>query len=147
IDVNKTREALIARRLEQLHSKDEILALYLNTIPFGDNTFGIQAAAERFFSTSADKLTYDQAAVLIGMLKATHRYNPTLFPERALGRRNVVPDQLAKYAFVTAARVDSLRALPVELTYKRITHHSGLAPSFPAYIIPELMARCRTHLT
>lgn len=146
IAVNKIREALIARRLEQLHSKDEILALYLNTIPFGDNTFGIQAAAERFFSTSADKLTYDQAAVLIGMLKATHRYNPRLFPERALGRRNVVLGQLAKYDFVSAARVDSLRALPVELKYKRITHHSGLAPYFRAYIKDELMAWCRKHL-
>lgn len=144
--VNKIREALIARRLERLYTKEEILALYLNTIPFGDNTFGIEAAAERFFSTSADKLTYDQAAILIGMLKATYTYNPRLFPERARGRRNVVLAQLGKYGFVKEAAVDSLQALPVELKYKRITPHSGLAPYFRAQIKDELIAWCRKHL-
>lgn len=146
IAVNKIREALIARRMEQLYTKEDILALYLNTIPFGDNTFGIQAAAARFFSTSADKLTYDQAAVLIGMLKATHRYNPRLFPDRARGRRDVVLGQLGKYGFVPESTVDSLRELPVELKYKRITHHSGLAPYFRAHIKDELMAWCRKNL-
>src|SRR5690606_26128209 len=103
--------------MEQLYTKEDILALYLNTIPFGDNTFGIQAAAARFFSTSADKLTYDQAAVLIGMLKATHRYNPRLFPDRARGRRDVVLGQLGKYGFVPYSIVDSFRECPVELKY------------------------------
>ncbi|MFO7257615.1 MAG: transglycosylase domain-containing protein [Bacteroidota bacterium] len=146
IAINKIREALIALRLEQLYTKEEILALYLNTIPFGDNTFGIQAAAERFFSTSASKLTYEQAAVLIGMLKATHTYNPRLFPERSRGRRNVVLSQLGKYGFIPQSKVDSLQALPVELKYQRITHHSGLAPYFRAHIKDELIAWCRKHL-
>src|SRR5690606_23426111 len=144
--VNKIKEALIARRLERLYSKDEIITLYLNTIPFGDNTFGIEAAAERFFSTSASDLTYDQAAVLVGMLKATYTYNPRLFPDRSLTRRNVVLGQLNKYGFVEDGVTDSLKALPVTLKYKRITHHSGLAPYFRAYIKDELMAWCRKHL-
>lgn len=146
IAVNKIREALIARRLERLYSKDEIITLYLNTIPFGDNTFGIEAAAERFFSTSASDLTYDQAGVLVGMLKATYTYNPRLFPERSLARRNVVLAQLSKYGFVEDSVSDSLKALPVTLKYKRVTHHSGLAPYFRAYIKDELMAWCRKNL-
>ena len=146
IAVNKIREALIARRLEHLYTKDEIITLYLNTIPFGDNTFGIEAAAERFFSTSASKLTYDQAAVLVGMLKATYTYNPRLFPDRSLARRNVVLGQLNKYGFVEDAVTDSLKEMPVTLKYKRITHHSGLAPYFRAYIKDELMAWCRKNL-
>lgn len=146
IAVNKIREALIARRLERMYTKDEIITLYLNTIPFGDNTFGIEAAAERFFSTSARDLTYDQAAVLVGMLKATYTYNPRLFPDRSLARRNVVLGQLGKYGFVDDAVVDSLKALPVTLEYKRITHHSGLAPYFRSYIKDELAAWCRKNI-
>lgn len=146
IAINKIREALIARRIERLYTKDEIIALYLNTIPFGDNTFGIEAAAERFFSTSARDLTYDQAAVLVGMLKATYSYNPRLFPERSLARRNVVLGQLGKYGFVEETTVDSLQGLPVTLKYKRITHHSGLAPYFRAQIKDELIAWCRKNV-
>ena len=99
---------IIARRLEKVYSKDEILVLYLNTIPFGDNVYGIKTAAERFFSVPVNKLTLDQSAVLIGMLKATHRYNPRLFPERAKQRRDVVLAQLEKYDFITEGKRDSL---------------------------------------
>lgn len=146
IAINKIKEALTARRVEKLYTKDEILALYLNTIPFGDNTFGIEAAAERFYSTSASELTYDQAAVLVGMLKATFTYNPRLFPERSQARRNVVLAQLAKYGFIEEPLADSLKNLPVALEYRRITHHSGLAPYFRAFIREELLAWCQKNV-
>jgi penicillin-binding protein 1A len=143
--INKMREIVIASRLETVYDKNALLALYLNTVPFGDNTFGIESAAQRFFSTSTEKLTPDQGAVLIGMLKATHSYNPRLFPERGKERRNVVLEQMKKYEKLSSSTVDSLKALPITLTYNKITHHSGSASYFREYIRSELLAWCRDH--
>ena len=128
--INKMREMLLASRLEKAYDKNSILALYLNTVPFGDNTYGIESAAQRFFSTSTKKLSADQGAVLIGMLKATHSYNPRIFPERSMERRNVVLSQMEKYGKLKPATTDSLQALPIALKYNKITHHSGLASTF-----------------
>ena len=128
--LNKLREVRIAIKLEDLYTKQELLTLYLNTVPFADNVFGIQAAADRFYSKSANDLTVDQAALLVGMLKATHSYNPRLFPDRSLKRRNVVLSQMVKYKKLPPETADSLKALPVELTYNKISHHQGLAPYF-----------------
>ena len=143
--LNKMREMIVASRLENTYGKDELLALYLNTVPFGDNTFGIESAAQRFYGVSAQKISVDQGAVLIGMLKATHSYNPRIFPERAKERRNVVLAQMKKYRKLSASLADSLQALPVILQYHRITHHSGLAPYFREYIRAELLDWCRAH--
>jgi penicillin-binding protein 1A len=145
IVVNKMREAVIARRLEDVYSKKDILTLYLNTVPFADNTFGIEAAAQRFYSTSARNLSTEQAAVLIGMLKATHFYNPRLFPERAEDRRNVVIRQMVKYNFLTDSIADSLKVLPMTLSYNKVSHHQGLAPHLREYLKAELMEWCRNH--
>ncbi len=95
--VNKLREAIIAYRLERIYSKQEILAIYLNTVPFAENIFGIEVAAERFFSKAPLKLEVHEAAVLIGMLKANNYYNPRTHPDRAKERRNIVIGQMAKY--------------------------------------------------
>jgi penicillin-binding protein 1A len=143
--INKLREVKIARKLEALYTKNELLTLYLNTVPFADNVFGIQAAAERFYSSSAKQLTVDQAALLIGMLKATHSYNPRLFPGRALVRRNVVLNQLVKYQKLDSAQAEKLKALPVELEYNKISHHEGLAPYFREQLKAELENWCMTH--
>lgn len=145
LPINKIKEVIIARRLERVYSKDEILALYLNTIPFGDNVYGIKTAAERFFSVPVNKLTLDQSAVLIGMLKATHRYNPRLFPERAKQRRDVVLAQLEKYDFITEEEKRAWQAKPLKLEYKKISHNSGSAPYFRSYIRSELLEWCKTH--
>ncbi|MBA4058451.1 MAG: penicillin-binding protein, partial [Marivirga sp.] len=91
------------------------------------------------------KLTLDQSAVLIGMLKATHRYNPRLFPERAKQRRDVVLAQLEKYEFITEEEKNTWQAKPLKLDYKKISHNSGLAPYFRAYIRSELLEWCKTH--
>jgi penicillin-binding protein 1A len=88
--VNKLREAIIAYRLERIYSKEDILTLYLNTVPFSENIFGIEVAAERYFSKKPADLTVDEASVLVGMLKANNYYNPRLHPERSKDRRNVV---------------------------------------------------------
>lgn len=136
--VNKLREVVIARRLESLYSKEEILALYLNTIPFGDNTYGIQAAAHRFFSTTARDINPQDAAVLVGMLKATHSYNPRLFPENSRGRRNVVLAQMSKYDMITNAVRDSLKALPLTLKFGVTRKETGIAPYFRENLKSEL---------
>lgn len=143
--INKLREAVIATRMERIYSKKEILALYLNTIPFADNTYGIQAAAKRFFSTTSKDLTLDQAGVLVGMLKATHYYNPRLFPDRARDRRNVVLSQMVRYHFLSAAQADSLRKKPIALEYQKTTFHEGLAPYFRDQVKAEIIRWCESH--
>lgn len=140
--INKFREAIIATRMEGIYAKGEIIALYLNTIPFADNTYGIQAAAKRFFSTTTKDLTLEQATILVGMLKATHYYNPRLFPDRAQDRRNVVLAQMAKYKFIPQHRADSVKKIPIKLAYQKITFHKRLAPYFREYVKAELLQWC-----
>lgn len=144
--INKLRELMVASRLEKVYDKNSLLTLYLNTVPFGDNTFGIESAAQRFFSVTTQKLSADQGAVIIGMLKATHSYNPRIFPDRSIKRRNVVLAQMEKYDKLSSQSADSLQALPLHLKYNKITHHSGLASYFREYIRPELLAWCRDHI-
>jgi penicillin-binding protein 1A len=136
--VNKFREVVIARRLEALYSKKQIIALYLNTIPFGDNTYGIQAAANRFFSTTAKDIKPQHAAVLVGMLKATHNYNPRLFPDNSKRRRNVVLAQLAKYNMISREVSDSLRRLPLVLKFSVAKKETEIAPYFRENLKAEL---------
>ena len=145
LPINKLREIIIARRLENVYTKDEILVLYLNTVPFGDNVYGVRTAADRFFSSAVKNLTPDQAAVLVGMLKATHTYNPRIFPDRSKQRRNVVLAQMEKYSFITTEEKESLQLKPLGLRYNRVTHNSGLAPYFREYIKNDLLAWCATH--
>ncbi|MBL7857350.1 MAG: transglycosylase domain-containing protein [Cyclobacteriaceae bacterium] len=143
--INKMREVITASRLEIIYTKKELITLYLNTVPFSDNAFGIQTAALRFYSTTADSIRTDQAAVLIGMLKATTSYNPRLFPDRALQRRNVVLAQMVKNNVLSEDKADSLKALPIELRYNRTTHHHGLAPYFREYLKAELLTWCKNN--
>lgn len=143
--INKMREFRTAMKLEGIYSKKEIITLYLNTVPFADNVYGIEAAADRFYSVNAKKLTIDQAAVLIGMLKATHNYNPRLFPDRSLSRRNVVLAQMVKYDYLKKEKADSLKILPIDLQYNKISHHQGLAPYFREYLKAELLTWCKNN--
>ncbi len=140
--VNKLREIIIARRLESIYSKQELLELYLNTVPMGGNLFGIERASRRFFNTSADSLKPEEAAVLICMLKATTSYNPRLHLEKSRQRRNVVLAQMAKYSFLSPAAADSLQRLPLKLNYRYETHNDGMAPYFREQLRLELVAWC-----
>ena len=109
--INKTKEIILAYRLENIYSKEDILTLYLNTIPFGENVMGIESASRRFFNKSATQLKVEEAAVLIGMLKANTYYNPRLYPENAMMRRNVVLTQMNKYNYLSKTETDSIQAL------------------------------------
>lgn len=126
--VVKLREIFTAYRLEKIYTKDEILTLYLNTVSFGERTFGIESAAQKYFSTSASDLTLPQAATLIGMLKGPSWYNPRLHPERALQRRNTVINQMIKYDFLPEDDGEKYKDTELDLHYKAIEHYSGLAP-------------------
>ncbi len=143
--VNKLREAIIAYRLERIYSKDEILTLYLNTVPFGENIFGIELAAERFFNKKPKNLTVDESAVLIGMLKANNSYNPRLHPERSLERRNVVIGQMVKYEYLSEEEGGTFKAKPLGLDYRVVSYNEGPAPYFLEMLEPELQEWCNEH--
>ena len=118
--VNKMREFIIAARIEKVYSKEEILLLYLNSVPFGEDTCGVESAAHRFFSKSARNLNIEESAVLVGMLRANTRYNPVTRPENALARRNTVLQLLEKVHRLDSVTVDSLQNLPLVTRYENI---------------------------
>ena len=142
LPVSKIRESIIAYRLEKLYSKHEILTLYLNTVPFGENTFGIELAAERFFSVRPDKLTVPQAATLVGMLKANNYYNPRTNPERSLQRRNTVISQMAKYKYITADKAKLYSSAPLGIKYNYLVYNTGPGAYFRELIRPQLEEWC-----
>ena len=127
--VNKTKEVFMAVRLENLFSKEEIVTLYLNTVSFGENIFGIGTASQRYFNKKVEALDIEESAVLIGMLKANTRYNPRLNPESAKNRRNVVLRQMEKYNYLEKSSADSLAGLPLVLKYTN-TESGGPADYF-----------------
>lgn len=113
--VFKTKEWLTALKLELIYTKEEILALYLNTVSFGNNTFGIKVAASQYFNKSPDRLAPQEAALLVGMLKATSTYDPVSNPENARGRRNVVLSQMRKYDYLSQQDYEKYAASPLDL--------------------------------
>lgn len=143
--IQKIKEAIIAIKLERNFTKEEIITLYLNTVPFGDNVYGIRNAARTFYQKDPDDLTLDESAVLIGMLKATTYYNPRLNPENSLRRRNTVINQMLRNDYITAAEADRYKAQPVKPNYKKITDATGLAPYFRMVLLNQVKQWCETH--
>jgi len=125
--INKIREMLLAKRLERIYNKEEILTWYLNTVPFGNGIFGIEVACKQLFNTSTENISIQNAAVLIGMLKATGVYSPLRNEDRSLDRRNIVLQQMVKNNFISTADYDSLSRLPIKLNYKKEGHTEGIA--------------------
>jgi penicillin-binding protein 1A len=144
--VNKLREAIIAYRLERIYTKEEILTLYLNTVPFGENIFGIEVAAERYFSKKPQDLTVDEAAVLVGMLKANNTYNPRLNPERSKERRNLVISLMVTNGYLSDEAGETYKEKPLEIKYTRISFNEGPAPYFLEMLKPELLEWCAGNL-
>ncbi len=139
--ITKFKEWHTAVRLEKFYTKNEILVMYLNTVTFGHETYGIKSAAEVFFNTSPDSLKAEQAALLVGTLKAPTYYSPVLNPENALRRRNIVLSQMHKYNFISQAVSDSLSSIPLELNYNVQSHISGPANFFRTYLQTILTRR------
>lgn len=118
--MQKFKEWIIAIRLERRFTKDEIITMYLNTVPFSGMSWGIDAASREFFNKKPAELKVEEAAVLIGMLKATSLYNPRLNPENSKERRNVVLKQMVKYGKLDQGTYESIREKNVKLDYKRV---------------------------
>ena len=125
---SKFKEWIVAAKLEHNYSKSEILTMYLNTVDFGSNAFGIKTAAKTFFDKAPSELTVEEAAVLVGLLKAPSTYNPVRNPENSLARRNTVLSQMLKYDYLTQEEFDSISAIPINMSrYSPQTHHEGNA--------------------
>lgn len=141
--ITKLKEWVMAVKLEKQLTKHEIITLYLNTVPFGSNVYGIRNASLTFFNKPPDKLSVEEAAVLIGMLKASTYYNPKKNPENAMRRRNTVIDQMAKYSYLTVKQAHELKKKPIILNFHKVTHHDGIAPYFRQIVELEVKALCK----
>ncbi len=141
----KIKEAIIAIKLERNFTKEEIITLYLNTVPFGDNVYGIRNASKTFFSKEPDRLSVEEAASLIAMLKGSTMYNPRVYPSRARERRNVVIDQMVRNDYLQEKLADSIKTLPIKLNYQKLDETAGLAPYFRMVLGEEMKKWCRDH--
>ncbi|MBS2209982.1 transglycosylase domain-containing protein [Carboxylicivirga mesophila] len=130
LPVGKTKEIFTAARLEKIYSKDEILMLYLNTVPFGEDIYGIEVASQRFFGKKSLHLNPAEAATLVGMLAANTAYNPRLNPERSFDRRNIVLKRMKEHGSISENEYLKWSQSKIELNYKRIDHNTGIAPYF-----------------
>jgi len=143
--IAKTKEWILAIRLERAYTKEEIMTMYLNTAPFGANSFGIKSASKVFFNTTPDSLDVLQSAILSGMLKAPTWYNPYRNPDNAKRRRNTVLSQMNKYSLLTDAAFDTLKEKPIALEYKVESHNTGIATYFRNEIAKDLKKWCATN--
>jgi len=146
LGIMKLKEWVTAVKLERNYSKQEIIAMYLNTVDFGSMSFGIKSASKTFFNKTPDQLNPDESALLIGILKAPSFFSPVRNPERALGRRNIVLKQMEKYGYISDMECDSLKILPIDMSNYRIQDHtSGLATYFREYMRMYLTEWCSSH--
>ena len=139
----KSKEWIIATKLETVYSKKEIITMYANTVDFGNNSFGIKTAAKTYFNTTPRDLTAEQAAVLVGMLKATSYYNPKNNPKNSLARRNVVLDNLYHHGDISRQVCDSLKNIPIKLDFKVEENYDGQAKYFREAIANYLKEWCQ----
>mgnify|MGYP000993372080 FL=1 len=139
----KSKEWIIATKLETVYSKKEIITMYANTVDFGNNSFGIKTAAKTYFNTTPRDLTAEQAAVLVGMLKATSYYNPRNNPKNSLARRNVVLDNLYHHGDISRQVCDSLKNIPIKLDFKVEENYDGQAKYFREAVANYLKDWCQ----
>ncbi len=146
IIVMKSKEWILAVKLEARYSKEEILTMYFNTVDFGSNAFGIKTAAKKYFGINPAKIKIEDAATLIGLLKATSTYNPRINPEKSIERRNIVLNNMygnKSIKYLNKQILDSLTKLPTTLVYISEKDASGTAPYFREAVANELEDWCR----
>jgi len=143
--ISKTKEWITAINLEKSYSKDEIITMYFNTVDFGSNSFGIKTASKTFFRTTPDSLNTQQAATLIGLLKAPTYYSPILNPENCLRRRNIVLKQMLKYDFLESQEYDSISKLPLKIQYTPEKFENGAATYFRSVMNYYLKEWCKAN--
>ena len=142
--LTKFKEWVVAVKLEREYSKNEILAMYLNTVDFGNNSMGIKSAAATYFNKTPASLNVEESALLVGMLKAPTKFSPKRNPTASLQRRNVVIDQLLKYKYLSKIEHDSIQQLPIDLSQFAVQHHAtGIATYFREYLRLWLADWCK----
>ncbi|MBX2914096.1 MAG: transglycosylase domain-containing protein [Cyclobacteriaceae bacterium] len=143
--IQKTKEWIISIQLEENFTKEEIIAMYLNTATFSSNTFGIKVAAETYFDKGPDSLNIQESAVLVGMLQAVTLFDPKRNPESSLRKRNEVLSKLYRhgYKIKTQTQLDSVKALPIDLKYRFQNQNEGLATYFRTVLGNYMLAYCR----
>lgn len=140
--VKKTKEIVIAIQLEMAFSKEDILKMYANTVDFGSNAFGIKSAARLYFNTTPSALTADQAALLVGLLKATSTYNPRLHPDKSLERRNLVLEKMSDQGYISSSEAYSLMQKPLGLNYVPSVSAGGSQSYFLEALRIQLREKC-----
>ena len=139
--ITKLKEWITAVRLERDYTKDEIMAMYLNSIFFGSGAYGVKSASETFFAKAPSELSVEESALLIGMVNKPTRYNPALNPDESIKRRNFVIGRMEKAGYISKAERDSLRQLPIVLDYHVQDHNSGHAPYFRDMLRRDMNAK------
>jgi penicillin-binding protein 1A len=136
--IQKFQEWVIAVKLERNYTKEEIITMYLNTVDFGNQAYGIKSAARVYFNTTPDKLTVPEAAVLVGILRGITRYSPTKNPDRSLARRNTILGLMVKGEFLTQEAFESDKDKPLGLHFNAATTNDGIAPYFRTVLKSEV---------
>lgn len=140
--IMKSKEWIIALKLEMLYDKKDILTMYANTVDFGSNSYGIKTASKTYFNTTPANLTTEQGAVLVGMLKATTHYNPIANPKNSLKRRNVVLQNMMTKGDLSKKQYDSLSVIPIKLSYSVESNYDGQALYFREAVANYLKDWC-----
>ena len=143
--VQKIKESIIAIKLERNFTKQEIITLYLNTVPFSENLFGVSNASRSFFQKEPDRLTIEEAALLIGMINGPTKYNPNRNPKLAIERRNLVLNRMAGQKYITEDQAAALKALPLVTNFKKLDENNGLGPYFRSYLGEYMKKWCKEH--
>jgi len=143
IFIMKSKEWISAVQIEYLYDKKDILTMYANTVDFGSNAFGIKTACKTYFNTTPKELTAEQAATLVGMLKATTYYNPISHPENSIKRRNIVLQNMRDHDHLTTAQFDSIKQIPIELQYSVEKNYDGQAQYFREAVADYLKDWCK----
>ncbi|MCF3109485.1 penicillin-binding protein [Niabella sp. CC-SYL272] len=136
--IQKLKEWIISVKLERNFTKEEIVALYLNAVPFSDNVYGIRNAARTWFQKEPDRLSVDEAALLVGMINGPGIYNPRRNPKLAIDRRNLVISRMVENGNLSSAEGERLSAMPMKLNYKKMDENTGYAPYFRDVLRDEL---------
>ena len=139
--VSKFKEWITALKLEYNYTKEEIASMYLNTVEYGSNAYGIKAAAQTFFNKEPAQLNVQEAAVLVGVVNAPTRYSPVRNPENALTRRNLVLARMENSGAISQQMCDSISALPIVLNFKPVSHNVGTATYFREMLRLVMSAR------
>lgn len=141
--IMKSKEWITALKIEVFYDKKEILTMYLNTVDFGSNAYGIKTACRTYFNNNPSDLTVEQSATLVGLLKATTTYNPRINPKNSLRRRNVVLENLVSHGILTKAQYDSIKRIPIRLQYKIERNYDGNALYFREAVASYLDDWCK----